>query len=68
MNLSYITQRSYIIIRVFFKKLAKLFKIITNPFKSYPSSAILVPFCFRITPLLFFFLSKPFFPQHLNCN
>ena len=42
------------------KKLAKLFKIIiSNLFQSSPSSAILVPFCSRITPLLFFFLSKP---------
>ena len=37
------------------KKLAKLFKIvISNPFQSSPSSAILVPYCFRITPLVFF--------------
>ena len=44
------------------KKLAKLFKIvISNPFQSSPSSAILVPFCFRITPLVFFFLSKLLF-------
>ena len=39
----------------FLKTLAKLFKIvISNPFQSSPSSAILVPFCSRITP--FFFL------------
>ena len=44
------------------KKLAKLFKIvISNPFQSSPSSAILVPFFFRIDPLAFFFLSKPLF-------
>ena len=40
------------------KKSAKLFKVvISNPFQSSPS--ILVPFCFRINPLVFFFLSKP---------
>ena len=44
------------------KKLAKLFKIvISNPFQSSPSSAIPVPFCFKITPLVFFFLSKLLF-------
>ena len=44
------------------KKMAKLFKIvISNPFQSSPSSAILVPFCSRITPLVFFLLSKPLF-------
>ena len=44
------------------KKMAKLFKIfISNLFQSSPSSAILVPFCFKITPLVFFFLSKPLF-------
>ena len=44
------------------KKMAKLFKIfICNPFQPAPSSAILVPFCFRITPLVFFFLGKPLF-------
>ena len=42
-----------------FKKLAKLFKIIiSNPFKSSPFLAILVPFSSTITPLLFFLLSK----------
>ena len=42
--------------------MAKLFKIvISNPFQSSPSSAILVPFCSRITPLVFFFLSLPLF-------
>ena len=42
------------------KKLAKLFKIvISNPFQSSPSSSIqVVPFCFRINPLVFFFFSK----------
>ena len=40
------------------KKKAKLFKIV-NPFYSSPSSAILVTFCFRINPLVFFFLNKP---------
>ena len=41
------------------KKLAKLFKIvISNPFQSSPSSAILVPFRFRITTLVFSFISK----------
>jgi len=46
----------------FLKKIAKLFKIvISNPFQSSPSSAILVPFGFRINPLVFFFLSKPLF-------
>ena len=53
------------------KKLAKLLKIvISNQFQSSPSSAILVPFFFRITPLVFFFLSKPLFlgSQHLNRN
>ena len=52
------------------KKSAKLFKIVIfNPFQSSQSSAILVPFCFRITPLVFFFLSKPLFfkvYQHFN--
>jgi len=44
------------------KKIVKLFKIvISNPFQSSPSSAILVPFCFRINHLVFFFLSKPLF-------
>ena len=44
------------------KKKAKLFQMVfINPFQSSPSSAILVPFCFRITPLVFFFLSKPSF-------
>ena len=44
------------------KKMAKLFKIvITYPFQSSPYSAILVPFCSRIAPLVFFFLSKPLF-------
>ena len=39
------------------KKIAKLFKIIiSNPFQSSPSSAILVPFCFRIAPLVLFTL------------
>ena len=47
------------------KKLAKLFKItISNPFQSSPSSSILVPFFFRITPLEFFFLSKPLLVQN----
>ena len=42
--------------------MAKLFEIVvSNPFQSSPSSAILVPFCSRITPLVFFFLSKPLF-------
>ena len=51
------------------KKIAKLFKIeISNPFQSSPSSAILVPFCFRINPLVFFFLIKPLFFQHFNRN
>ena len=46
----------------FEKKLAKLFKIVTsNPFQSSPSSAILVPFCLRITPLVVFFFSKLLF-------
>ena len=41
------------------KRLAKLFKnVISNPFQSSPPSAILVPFCFRITPSVFFFISK----------
>ena len=41
------------------KKLAELFKIvISNLFQSSPSSAILVPFCFRTTPLVFPFVSK----------
>ena len=48
--------------------MAKLFKIdVSNPFQSSPSSAILVPFCFRINTLVFFFLSKPLFlifPTH----
>ena len=51
------------------KKMAKLFKtVISNPFQSSPSFAILAPFCSRITPLVFFFLSKPLFLilQHLN--
>ena len=39
--------------------LKKIF--ISNPFQSSPPSAILVPFCSRITPLVFFFLSKPLF-------
>ena len=44
------------------KTLPKLFKIIIfNPFQSSPSSAILVPFCSRITPLMFSFLRKPLF-------
>ena len=44
------------------KKLPKLFKIvISNPIQSSPSSAILVPFLFIITTLVFFFLSKPLF-------
>ena len=44
------------------KKLAKLFKIvISNPFQSSSSSATLVPFCSRITPLVFFFHNKPLF-------
>ena len=44
------------------KQMAKLFKIVVfNPFQSSPRSAILVPFCLRITPLVFFFLSKPLF-------
>ena len=44
------------------KLIAKLFKIVIfNPFKSSPSSATLLPFCFRINPLVFFFLSKPLF-------
>ena len=51
------TSRSCIV-----KKVAKLFKIlISNLFQSSSSSAILVPFCSRITPLVFFFLSKPLF-------
>ena len=42
------------------KKLATRFKIvISNPFQSSPSSAILLPFCLRITPLVFTFISKP---------
>ena len=42
------------------KKIAKLFKIvISNPFQSSPFSAILVPVCFRIPPLVFSFISKP---------
>ena len=47
----------------FLKKLAiPFFKIvISNPFQSSPFSAILVPFCFRINPLVFSFLSKPLF-------
>ena len=37
------------------EKLAKLFKIlISNPIQSSASSTILVPFCFRIGPLVFF--------------
>ena len=41
------------------KRIAKLFKIvISNPFRPSPSSAILVPYCFRITPLVFSFISK----------
>ena len=44
------------------KTLAKLFKIIiSNLFQSLPSSALLVPFCCRITSLVIFFLSKPLF-------
>ena len=43
------------------KKLAKFFKIISNPFQSSPSLAILVPFYSRITPLVFFFLGKRLF-------
>ena len=44
------------------KKMPKLFKIIiSNPFQSLPPPAILVSFCSRINPLLFFFLSKPLF-------
>ena len=43
-------------------KLAKVFKfLILIPFQSSPSPAIFVTFCFRITPLVFFFLTKPFF-------
>ena len=46
----------------FEKKLSKLFKIvISNPRQSSPSSAILIPFCFRIFPLVFFFPIKPLF-------
>ena len=42
-----------------FKEMAKLFTFVScNPFQSPPSSAIRVPFCFRITPLVFLFLSK----------
>ena len=45
---------------MYFEKMAKLFKnVISNPFQSPPTSAIDVSFCFRITPLVFFFLSKP---------
>ena len=41
------------------QKMAKLFKIVIfNPFQSSPSSTIFVPFCFGITPLVFFFISK----------
>ena len=53
------------------KILTKLLKIvISKPFQSSPSSAILVPFCFRITVLVFFFLSKPLVlvSQHFNRN
>ena len=35
--------------------------VISNPFQSSPSSAILVPFCCRINPLVFFFLRKLLF-------
>ena len=56
-NLKELNHRSGIL-----KKMAKLFKIvISNPFQSSPSLAILVSFCFRIIPLVFFFLSKPLF-------
>ena len=59
---------------LFFKKLAKLFKIfLSNPFQSSPSSAILVPFSFRINPLVFICLRKPLFlgfpgSQHFSIN
>ena len=46
----------------FEKKLAKLFKIvISNPYPSSLSLAIIVRFCFRITPMMLFFISKPVF-------
>ena len=45
---------------VILKKL--LFKIvISEPFQSCPSSAILVPFCFRINPLMFSSLGNHYF-------
>ena len=55
------------------KKLAKLFTmVICNPIQSLPFSAILVPFCSIITPLVVFFLSKPlilfYVSQHFNHN
>ena len=54
------------------KKKAKLFKIVIfNSFQSTPSSAILVPFCFRITPFwCFSSLVNHFFlvSQHFNRN
>ena len=44
------------------QKSGKLFKIvISNPSQSSSSSATLVPFCFRITRLVFFFFKKPLF-------
>ena len=52
-------------------KMAKLFKVvISNPFdfQSSPSSAIAVPFCPRITLLVFFFLCKPLFLGFATLN
>ena len=44
------------------KKLAKVFKIvISNPFQSSPSSAILAPFCSGITPLVFSSVANNYF-------